>query len=137
MFVTLPDPRTHAVSHCGKHLGKQPLHAHKSCCSLLPTVQLCCLQEIAEVLYKLLRTVADMLGQWSAESRWVQQQTLASSKQPPREVLRAADELHKTCLYLLLMAKDLAHTFWRQELFRFVDQPLLLDTLGQLVRRVC
>jgi hypothetical protein len=139
MCVTLPNPRTHML--CSEPLWhaleKQPLHAHKSYCLLLPKVQLCCLQKIAQDLYKLLRTVADMLRQWSAESsRWVQQQTLASSRQPPAEVLKAADQLHDTCHWLLLMAKDVAHTFWRQELFRFVDQPLLLDTLGQLVWRV-
>ena len=95
------------------------------------------MQGIAQDCLEVLCTAADALKQWSVDvSRHVQQQTLADSRQQPGHPTKSAAELHMTVVWLLQLATDLLHAMRRQELCSDVDQRLLLNTLGQLVRRV-
>ena len=95
------------------------------------------MQGIAQDSFELLHTVAARLRQWVVNAgRRVQQQQLTDRKQQPNEPPESADRLIVTCIWLLVVAKDLLHTIWRQELCIAMNQPLLLDTVGQLVHRV-
>lgn len=95
------------------------------------------MQAIAQDCFELLRVAAAALRQWSVDvSRAIQQQPLTDSKQHSAKAPKSTNELDATSDWLLIVVKDLVHTMWQQELCILVDQPLLLDTLGQLVRRV-
>ena len=127
----------HAVAtKCCTGLQRQALHTRHPV-DLYQKLHLCCLQAIAQDCFELLRTAADALKQWSEDvSRHIQQRTPADSKQQPGHPIKSADELHKTVVWLLHMLRDILQTTRQQQLYSAVDPQLLLDTVGQLVRRV-
>ena len=61
---------------------------------------------------------------------------LTNSTQQPALPRDTAAELHETSTWLLLTAGSLLQCMWSELLYSKVHEGQLLDTLGQLVRRV-
>ena len=93
------------------------------------------LQDMADKSLDLLQAISDALSDWSgAVSRAAQQQP-GSGRQPAMSQDEAA-ELHETSFWLLLAAASLLLCMWKEALCSRVHERQLLDTLGQLLRRV-
>jgi hypothetical protein len=93
------------------------------------------LQDMAAKSLDLLQAISDALSDWSgAVSRAAQQQP-GGGRQPAMSRDEAA-ELHETSFWLLLAAASLLLCMWQEALCSRVHPRQLLDTLGQLLRRV-
>ena len=83
----------------------------------------------------LLEAIADALADWSATVGRAVQRLTTSTRQPALQQ-DAAAELHETRTWLLLAAGSMLQCMWSEMLYSKVHERQLLDTLGQLLRRV-
>lgn len=85
----------------------------------------------------LLHTIADVLSEWSAAvSRAVEQLQRLDDAQLCCQLVDEASELHLSGIWLPAAACDLLRCMREQFLYWAVDKRQLLNTLGQLTRKV-
>ena len=93
------------------------------------------LQDVASMGLELLEAISDALADWSATVGRAVQRLTTSTRQPALQQ-DAAAELHETRTWLLLAAGSMLQCMWSEVLYSKVHEQQLLDTLGQLLRRV-
>ena len=84
---------------------------------------------------ELLEAISYALADWSTTVGRAVQRLTTSTREPALQQDTAA-ELHETCTWLLLAAGSMLQCMWSEALFSKVHERQLLDTLGQLTRRV-
>lgn len=95
------------------------------------------MQDIALHCVKLLQATSDALSGWSHLGRAVQAQQLAASVQQPGLLLdQVAAQPFAAELWLLASADSLLQCMRDYQLSRAVGERQLLETLGELLRRV-
>ena len=96
------------------------------------------MQDIAQDCINLLRAIADAFSDRSVDIARAlhQQQQLADSEQQAVHLFKSAIELYQISCQLSSAATSLLLLIQESEVCSVVDERQLLDTLGQLVRRV-
>ena len=90
---------------------------------------------MASECIELLRAIADALSEWSADVSKAAQQAASGTPQPARPLDMASD-LHELSIWLPAAAGSLLGCMHDLLESNTVDMGLMLDTLGQLVRKV-